>query len=122
MAIACILLFWCYLPDEGSADHGARISYAQTMVFLTLSLLQFFHVMAIRSSAPCYRVGLWSNYRLTVAVLLGVALQFAVIYVPQLRPFFHTVPLSAGDVLIAVAVSTLPFVVIELWKQFEHRE
>ena len=122
MALACILLFWRYLPVSGSSDYAAQLSYAQTMVFLTLSLLQFFHVLAIRSSAPFYRVGLWSNYRLTVAVLLGTALQFAVIFVPPLRPFFHTVPLSMGDVAIAVAISTLPFVVIEIWKQFERRE
>jgi P-type Ca2+ transporter type 2C len=121
MAIACILLFWRYLPPHDSPARPAALAYAQTMTFLTLSLMQFFHVMAIHSSAPFYRVGLWSNYRLTIAVLLGVALQFAVIFVPQLQPFFHTVPLSGRDVLIAVAISTLPFVVVEIWKQFERR-
>ena len=59
---------------------------------------------------------------LGVTVLLGVALQFAVIYVPKLQPFFHTQPLSGRDVLISVAISALPFVVIEIWKQIDRRK
>ncbi|MBL8852041.1 MAG: cation-transporting P-type ATPase [Planctomycetaceae bacterium] len=121
MAAACIILFWLELPAADSSEGAAQLRRAQTMVFLTLSLLQLFHVMAIRSSAPFYQVGLWSNYRLTVAVLLGAALQFAVIYVPQLQPYLHTVALPARDAILCVAVSTLPFVVIEIWKQFERR-
>jgi Ca2+-transporting ATPase len=77
--------------------------------------------MAIRSSEPFYRVSLWSNYRLTFAVAIGVALQFAIIYVPQLQRFFHTVPLTFVDAAIAVAVSSIIFIVIEAWKQFQIR-
>jgi Ca2+-transporting ATPase len=84
-------------------------------------MFQLFHVMAIRSSEPFYRVSLWSNYRLTVAVALGVILQFAVVYVPQLQRYFHTVPLTFVDAAIAVTVSSLIFIVIELWKQLRLR-
>ena len=63
-----------------------------------------------------FELGPFSNYRLTGAVLLGTALQFAVIYVPNLQKFFHTVPLSTGDLVLAIAVSTSAFVVVEIVK------
>lgn len=121
MATACILLFWSYLPAPGDPDHSSKLAYARTMVFVTLALFQLFHVMAIRSSEPFYRVNLWSNYRLTLAVLFGAALQFAVVFVPQLQSYFHTVRLSARDCGIAIAVSSLVFIAIEIWKQLHRR-
>lgn len=121
MAVACLLLFRWYLPGDSDSHPDSTLAYARTMTFVALALFQLFHVMAIRSSEPFYRVGLWSNYRLTIAVALGVILQFAVVYVPQLQRYFHTVPLTAADAAIAVAVSSLIFVVIELWKQFQIR-
>ena len=63
------------LQTDGSSPRAPRqLGHARTMVFVTLSLLQLFHVMAIQTTAPLWRVGLWQNYRLTVAVLLGTAL------------------------------------------------
>jgi len=121
MAVACLLLFWWYLPREGDPHANAALAYARTMTFVALALFQLFHVMAIRSSEPFYRVNLWSNYRLTVAVALGAILQFAVVYVPQLQRYFHTVPLTLTDAAIAVAVSSSIFFVIELWKQYQLR-
>lgn len=121
MAVCTVLLFWLYLPERGRAQPAAGLAYARTLVFVTLAMFQLFHVMAIRSSEPIYRIGLWSNYRLTVAVALGTALQFAVVYVPALQTYFHTVPLTAPDALIALAVSSLVFVTLETWKQVRPR-
>lgn len=115
MAVSCIVLFWLYLPDD-EADRD-RIAYARSLVFLTISMFQLFHVLAIRSSTDSFfTLGLWSNYRLTFAVVIGTVLQFAVIYVPAVQGFFHTVPLTWQDALIGTAVASSIFIVLESWK------
>ncbi len=115
MAVCCILLFWWYLPKENSDPD--QLAYARSLVFLTISMFQLFHVLAIRSSTESFfTLGLWSNYRLTFAVLLGTILQFAVIYIPAVQGFFHTVPLSLADALIGTGVATSIFIVLESWK------
>jgi Ca2+-transporting ATPase len=121
MGAACVFLFWMYLPAPAAPDAAEQLASARTMVFVTLSLLQLFHVMAIRSSAPLHRVGVWSNYRLTVAVVLGTVLQLAVVYVPLLQPYFKTRALSLHDLAISVAVSSLSIIVIEVWKAVKQR-
>lgn len=121
MGAACIVVFWEYLPDAEAPNAVRQLAYARTMVFVTLSLLQLFHVMAIQTAAPLHRAGLWQNYRLTIAVLLGTALQFAVVYIPELQPIFRTLPLSVRDSVICVGVSLLSIVVIEIWKALKPR-
>ena len=73
------------------------------------------------STESFFRLGLWSNYRLAVAVLAGIALQLAIIYVPMLQRFFHTKPLEPRDLAIGIGVSMLAFIVLELWKPFRSR-
>jgi Ca2+-transporting ATPase len=120
MAASCVGLFWWYVRGGDVSDAAAQahsLAYAQTLVFLTLSMFQLFHVLAIRSaSVSFFRQGPWSNWRLTIAVLLGTGLQIAVTYVPPLQRFFHTVPLSALDLAIGVAVASSVFWVLEGWK------
>jgi Ca2+-transporting ATPase len=89
----------------------------QTMVFLTLTLSQMGHVLAIRSERDwLWQVGLLSNKPLLFAVLLTAGLQLAVIYVPFLQGFFSTVPLSGRDLAIGLALSSLVFCAVEFEK------
>jgi hypothetical protein len=82
-----------------------------------LGLSQLAHVLAIRSDRESlFTLGLLSNAPLTAAVALTVALQLAVIYVPTLNEMFRTEPLSAGELAIAVASSTLVLVAVEIEK------
>jgi len=89
----------------------------QTMVFLTITLAQMAHVLAIRSGRDSlFRIGLWSNKPLLGAVTLTFALQLALVYVPFLQRFFSTVTLSAADLGIGLAASSLIFWAVELEK------
>ena len=91
----------------------------QTMLFTTLTLTQMAHVLAIRSERlSLFRIGLLSNKLLLAAVSLTVLLQLALIYVPVLQTLFHTVSLSASDLVIVAVVATVLFVAVELekWK------
>lgn len=91
----------------------------QTMLFTTLTLTQMAHVLAIRSErVSLFHIGLLSNKPLLAAVILTVLLQLALIYVPAFQTLFHTVPLSASDLVIVTAVATVLFGAVELekWK------
>ena len=121
----CIGVFYAYLNglvDVNLPQETQLQQYARTMVFTILSMSQLFLVLGIRSSTRLFNMrSVWSNYRLTIAFLIGVLLQLAVVYVPQLRAFFHTAPLSAIDLGIAVVLSTTAFVVVEVQKVWRQR-
>jgi Ca2+-transporting ATPase len=96
---------------------GASATHVQTMVFTTLTFAQLFHVMAIRSERESlFAIGLASNLPLLGAVLLGAALQLAVIYVPSLNDVMKTTPLAAGDLAFCVAVPAIVLAGVELEK------
>jgi Ca2+-transporting ATPase len=94
----------------------------QTMVFTVLTFCQLFHVMAIRSERQSlFTLGLASNLPLLGAVLLGAALQLAVIYVPYLNDILKTQPLTAGELALCVGLPSLVLVAIEIEKWLARR-
>ncbi|MGB5178171.1 MAG: cation-translocating P-type ATPase [Gammaproteobacteria bacterium] len=89
----------------------------QTMVFTVLTISQLFHSLAIRSERESlFSIGLSSNPAMLGAVLLTMALQLAVIYVPVLNPVFHTQALPLADLLLCVALSSMVLVAVEIEK------
>jgi Ca2+-transporting ATPase len=94
----------------------------QTMVFLTLTLAQMAHVLAIRSTRDSlFRIGLWSNRPLLGAVALTFVLQLVVVYAPSLQGFFSTMALSARDLAVGLAASSIVFWGVELEKWLMRR-
>jgi Ca2+-transporting ATPase len=99
---------WGYTHN---ADHW------QTMVFTTLVIAQLFNSLAIRSEHDSLWVlGLTTNPQLLGAVLLTVAAQLAVIYVPALQPIFKTSPLPLTDLVICFALGAVVLVAVEFEK------
>ena len=89
----------------------------QTMVFTVLSLSQMGHVLAIRAERESlFKQGLFSNKPLLGAVLLTFVLQMGTIYIPVLNPIFKTAPLTAGELLITLALSSVVFIAVEIEK------
>lgn len=120
MAAVCISVFGMKIDFWNESNVGGEtLKYAQTMVFMILSLCQLFYVMSVRSfSQSIFQMSLFSNPRLLAAVAVSVVLQFAVIYTPVVRDFFHASPLTLGDAILAVGVSILPTVAAELLKKW----
>jgi Ca2+-transporting ATPase len=56
------------------------------------------------------------------AVSLTFLLQLAVIYLPFLQDLFETTALSAGDLLLSLALGSIIFWVVELKKWFVRRQ
>ncbi|UCE72604.1 MAG: cation-translocating P-type ATPase, partial [Nitrospiraceae bacterium] len=89
----------------------------QTMVFTVLSLSQMGHVLAIRSERESlFSLGLFTNKPLIGAVLLTFALQMGTIYIPVLNPIFKTAPLTAGELMVTLALSSIVFFAVEIEK------
>lgn len=89
----------------------------QTMVFTVLCISQMGHAMAIRSDwKSLFQQGVFSNKQLVGAVLLTLALQMAVIYVPFLQEIFRTQALTLEELLICVGLSSIVFWAVEVEK------
>ncbi|HLB25816.1 MAG TPA: cation-translocating P-type ATPase [Nitrospirota bacterium] len=94
----------------------------QSMVFTVLCLSQMGHVMAIRSERESLiSQGPLSNRPLVLSVVLTVLLQLCVLYVPFLNPVFGTAPLKAGELALALGLSSVVFVAVEAEKFFIRR-
>lgn len=86
----------------------------QTMVFTVLTLSQMGHALAIRSQRESlFTQGLWSNRSLVGAVLLTLALQLALIYLPALNAVFHTQPLTGAELAFCLLLSSGVFLAVE---------
>ena len=78
----------------------------QTMLLTVLVLGQLAVALALRSRTQrVAKLGWFSNPALVWAILITIALQAALIYVPPLQQAFHTLPLSASDLALAVTLS-----------------
>jgi Ca2+-transporting ATPase len=98
------------------ADHW------QTMVFTVLTFSQMGHALAVRSERDSlFRQGLFSNRFLLGAVMLTFVLQLLVIYVPVCNEIFKTAPLSAFELAMSIACSSLVFFIVEVEKYLARR-
>jgi Ca2+-transporting ATPase len=87
-----------------------------------LTLSQVGQVMALRyEDQSLFSLGLFTNKPLLGAVVLTFLLQMATIYVPYLNPVFKTTPLSAGELLLCLAASSVVFFAVEAGKWMRRR-
>lgn len=108
MALVTLGVMDLYLPNGLIAqDATGDIVLAQTMAFTTLVFCQLFNVFNSRSEYTSAFSHMFTNRWLWLAVLLGVALQLAVIYIPILNTAFGTTPLRLIDWGIAIGLASL---------------
>ena len=104
-AAGTLLVIDASLPG-GMVEGTGDLRYAQTMAFTTLVFFSLFTVFNARSDVKSAFAGLFLNRLLWAAVLLGVLLQAAVVYVPVLQEAFSTTGLSFRDWLVCAAVGS----------------
>lgn len=96
---------------------GASLPMAQTMTFTTLVFCQKFHVFNCRSTwKSTFKIGVFSNRTLNIAVVIILVSQVLLVYVPYLEEVFKVVPLSLGQWGIVVGASIQPLVLMEIIK------
>lgn len=103
-------------------DPAASPAVWQTVTFTTLTLAQMGNALATRSNRDTiFQIGLLSNKAMLGSVLLTLALQMAVIYVPFLNRAFSTTPLTLRELLISLAFSVVVFFAVEGVKLLKQR-
>jgi P-type Ca2+ transporter type 2C len=95
---------------------------AGTMAFITLSFSELFRAFTARSELyPLFKIGLFSNRYMVVAVLVSLLLLLAVAYLPFAQPIFSTVSLTWTQWEIIMPLFLLPAVVAEIQKYISRR-
>ncbi len=95
----------------------------QTMVFTTMVLAQMGNALALRSNRDSlFKIGMFSNRLMVIAVLSTFALQLALIYIPFFQNIFKTQPLTIEELAICLVASAALFVVLEVYKWFRRRQ
>lgn len=102
--------------DFGNISTDALV-HAQTMAFITLSISQLFHSLNMRSmKRSIFHVGLFSNKYLIGSIVIGIAIQAALVNLPVFNDLFEIHLLGLSDWLFIIFISLLPVVINELVK------
>jgi nucleotide-binding universal stress UspA family protein len=97
--------------------YPGHLEAAQTMAFVTLCTSEMIRAFTARSEYhSVFAIGVFSNRWMVWAVGVSFLLVLMVVYVPFLRPFFDTVPLTAGDWLFMLPFFFASPVAMELLK------
>ncbi len=116
MMVGTLIVFRLYDPTN-------NLIKAQTMAFTTLMMFQMFNVLNCRSeNTSLFKIGVFSNMKLIIAMAISIALQFAVIYIPVLSKTFGTTALSGIEWLYAVLVASSVLIYGELDKLIRSRK
>ncbi len=89
----------------------------QTMVFNFLCLAQFAHVLAIRSGKDSFfQVGLFSNKVLIIGIMVSIALQTVITFLPYFQPVFATEALTFSEFILVGTSASRIFIAVEIEK------
>ena len=106
MGIGTLLVMDWSLPGGLIHQPGGSLPYAHTMAFTTLVFYQLYNSFNARSERESAFRGLFKNRWLWLAVSISALLQVLVIYTPFLQKPFGTVPLTATDWVVCLAVGS----------------
>ncbi|MBN2853007.1 MAG: calcium-translocating P-type ATPase, PMCA-type [Clostridia bacterium] len=94
-----------------------NVAVSITMAFLTLGLIQLFHVFNIRAmNKSIFKSKFFSNRYVFVAVFFSAVLQVGVVLIPKLNEIFRTVPLTGEQWIIVLAASFTIIPLVEITK------
>jgi Ca2+-transporting ATPase len=103
----------------GLAQYPNNMQNAQTMAFVTLCVSELFRAYTARSEHySVFKIGFFSNRSMQWAVGSSLFLVLITVYVPFLRPFFDTVPLSFRDWMTMIPFTLAAPVAAEVVKIF----
>ncbi|MCM2343664.1 MAG: cation-transporting P-type ATPase [Alphaproteobacteria bacterium] len=114
IGVATLILFHMYL--EQSYERANSVAFTSIVVTAQVLVFNFRHL-----HGPVAAIGWLSNPWIILAVTAMMVIQAAALYLPPLNQILHTVPLSAQDWLIIVAVAAPLFIVPEGVKIFKAR-
>lgn len=95
---------------------ASSVAAACTMAFVTLTLARLFHGFNCRSKRSLFTMGLFSNLYSLGALIAGIVLVNAVMFIPGLNTLFAVAPLSAAQIGYIYLLAVAPTVVIQCVK------
>jgi Ca2+-transporting ATPase len=103
------------------AEHRG-LDVARTVTLVSMVMFQMWTALASRSTTHTMsEIGWFTNKKLLLAILLGIALVIPVIYVPFLQEIFGTASLNLADWAEILVVSSLGLIVVEIWEFVNRR-
>lgn len=96
MCIGTLFLFTLHLPSGGTK--------AITIAFTSIVMFEMVRVQSVRTK---YKIGVFSNKKLIIAIAISILLQIIIIYTPFFQPIFETTSLAMiewGEIIIASGV------------------
>ncbi len=93
-----------------------ELSLAQTMAFMTLSSAQLFHAFNVKSEGTIFSKETFNNKMLNIAFIVGMSLQFIVIYTPGLNNVFKLEALGIVPLLVSLGFAFSVVAMIEVYK------
>src|SRR3989344_5912372 len=116
MLVATLPIFYFYTTHSS-------LTYARSMALLTLSIIQWFNALNIRSrEQSLFKMPLTNNWFLIGAFIIVFSLQLFAIHTPLGNKLLHTTPLALNDWLIAALASSLIIIFEELRKIFARQK
>ena len=113
-----IPFFWVYIDTiaKTGGDFELAAATARTVAFTSIVFFEFFLAYQCRSETKhIFQLGLegWTaNKMLFISVIVGLGLQFLILYVPAFNVIFHVVPLTGFQLLICFLGSLTAFLII----------
>jgi len=95
---------------------------ASTMAFATLCLARLFHGFNSRSKESIFKIGVFSNKFIWIALIIGIILLQIVIGFKPLERVFEAAQLNSNQYLWVYALSLHPLVLIQIYKLIFVRE
>lgn len=96
---------------------GGELDHARTIAFTLFVVYQLVNVLNCRSfDQSIFKIKFFENKNLLLAITASFILHVAVVYVPFLQGFFHTVPLSLNDWAIIIPSAFTILIVDEVRK------
>ena len=114
-ALTAFLLFLLYIY---AMRDGRGIEYTRTIVFVGLGIASLFVAYSLRSfRRNFFALTPWANRPMMIFLALGVAMNVAAVYVPNLSEVLKTVPLGGYDWLFLVFFGSVHLIIAEFLKK-----
>ncbi len=113
-----IPFFWVYIDTiaKTGGDFELAAATARTVAFTSIVFFEFLLAYQCRSETKhIFQLGLegWTaNKMLFISVVVGLVLQFMILYVPAFNVIFHVVPLTGFQLLLCFLGSLTAFLIV----------
>lgn len=93
--------------------------HIRTIIFTALAIDSLFYVFSVKSfRRSIFKINLFSNKWLCLAVLGGLLIQISALFLPPLQKLFNVVPLKLFDWVIILTMGVVKLIAIEITKEW----